>query len=131
ITDFGLAKELDARASLTPSGLAVGTPGYMAPEQARAEAHVGPGADVYALGAILYEMLAGRPPFTGEAFAEVILQVLEKTPASLSRLRAGVPKDLDTICLKCLEKEPRRRYAGAGALADDLESWLEGRPIRA
>ncbi len=131
ITDFGLARELDNRASLTASGQAVGTPSYMAPEQAKAHAHVGPAADVYALGAILYELLTGRPPFAGEAPMEVLLQVLENTPAPASRLRAGVPRDLETICQKCLQKEPRARYARAADLADDLECWLESRPIRA
>jgi WD40 repeat protein len=131
ITDFGLAKEMDTRASLTASGQALGTPSYMAPEQAKAHAHVGPAADVYALGAILYEMLTGRPPFAGEAPMDVILQVLENTPAPASQLRAGVPRDLETICQRCLEKEPRDRYARAADLADDLESWLENRPIRA
>jgi WD40 repeat protein len=131
ITDFGLAKELGTGTSLTPTGLALGTPGYMAPEQARAHAHIGPATDVYALGAVLYEMLTGRAPFTGEVAVEVMLQVLENTPAPASRLRAGVPRDLETICLKCLEKEPRARYARAAELADDLERWLENRPIRA
>ncbi len=133
ITDFGLAKELHASGSLTPTGMTLGTPHYMAPEQAAAgrAAAVGPGADIYALGAILYEMLTGQPPFPGEAPMQVILDVLEKAPQAPSRLRPDVPRDLQTICLKCLRKEPQGRYASARALAADLECWLENRPIRA
>src|SRR5262249_1874951 len=124
ITDFGLAKELDAGASLTPTGQAVGTPSYMAPEQARAQGRVGGAADGSARGAILYEWPAGRPRFPGGAPMEVLLQVLEHTPPPASRLRPGVPRDLETICLKCLEKDPRARYAAAADLAHDLECWL-------
>lgn len=132
ITDFGLAKEVQASASLTPTGLAVGTPLYMAPEQAAGRGSViGPLVDVYSLGAMFYEMLAGVPPFPGDTPMEVLLGVLEKTPPSLRRLRAEVPRDLETICLKCLEKEPRRRYASATELAADLENWQGRRPIRA
>lgn len=132
ITDFGLAKEVQASASLTPTGLMVGTPLYMAPEQATGRGNmIGPLVDVYALGAIFYEMLAGTPPFPGDTPMEVLLGVLEKAPSSPRHLRADVPRDLETICLKCLEKEPRRRYASASELAADLENWLEHRPIRA
>ncbi len=130
ITDFGLAKELGSGASLTPTGLAVGTPAYMAPEQARGGI-VGPAADVYALGAILYEMLAGQPPFQGVTAMEVILQVMDRPAPSMARLRPGIPRDLETICRKCLEKEPRARYARAADLAEDLQRWLDGRPIQA
>jgi WD40 repeat protein len=130
ITDFGLAKEVGSETTLTPAGVTVGTPGYMAPEQARGEM-VGPAVDIYALGAILYELLTGRPPFVGDTPMAVVLQVLHKAPASLRQLRPGVPRDLAIICLKCLEKEPERRYARAADLASDLECWLENRPIRA
>jgi WD40 repeat protein len=131
ITDFGLAKELGGNSSLTPTGLTVGTPSYMAPEQARGAASAGPAADVYALGAILYELLAGRPPFAADTPVDVILQVLEKTPAAVTSFRADVPRDLETICLKCLEKDPRSRYARAADLATDLQAWLDDRPIQA
>jgi WD40 repeat protein len=132
IGDFGLAKEMGGNGSLTPTGPAIGTPNYMAPEQASGgPAVVGPAADVYALGAILYEMLSGRPPFEGTTPMKVLLQVLETQPTPPSRLRPGAPRDLETICLKCLEKEPGRRYARAADLAHDLECWLENRPISA
>jgi serine/threonine-protein kinase len=132
ITDFGLARRLEGDAALTQTGVPVGTPSYMAPEQARAQTHViGPAVDVYALGAILYDLLTGRPPFRGETPAETILQVIAQDPVSLSRLNAKVPRDLETICLKCLHKDPRRRYATATALADDLQRFLRSEPIAA
>jgi tetratricopeptide (TPR) repeat protein len=132
ISDFGLARRLEGEAGLTQSGVPVGTPSYMAPEQARGQTNaVGPAADVYALGAILYECLTGRPPFRAATAAETIQQVISQEPAPPSRLNDKVPHDLDTICLKCLSKEPDRRYASAAALAEDLRRFGEGRPIRA
>jgi tetratricopeptide (TPR) repeat protein/tRNA A-37 threonylcarbamoyl transferase component Bud32 len=132
ITDFGLAKRLDDDAGQTETGQVMGSPSFMAPEQARGQARgVGPAADVYALGAILYEMLTGRPPFKGATSVETLLQVIHDDPVSPSHLRAKLGRDLETICLKCLEKDPARRYESAGELADDLGRFLAGEPIRA
>jgi hypothetical protein len=132
ITDFGLAKRLEGEAGQTQSGAIVGTPGYMAPEQARGKTReVGPATDVYALGAILYELLTGRPPFQGEGPIETVLRLLEGEPVPVARLRPECPRDLETICLKCLRKDPQQRYASAAALADDLRRFLHGEPIRA
>jgi serine/threonine-protein kinase len=130
ISDFGLARRLEGEGGLTQSGVALGTPGYMAPEQARGQAP-GPAVDVYALGAILYELLTGRPPFRGETAAETVQQMLSQEAVPPSRLNAKVPRDLDTICLKCLNKAPRQRYATAAALADDLRRFRAGEPIAA
>jgi WD40 repeat protein len=132
VGDFGLAKRLDGADGRTPTGAVLGTPSYMAPEQAGGVTRaVGPAADVYALGAILYEMLTGRPPFKSEQPIDTVLQVLRDDPVPPRRLVPSVPRDLETICLKCLRKEPARRYAGATALADDLRRFLDDRPIEA
>ncbi len=131
ITDFGLARHLEGGDGLTLSGTPMGTPSYMAPEQARGEKGIGPAVDVYALGAILYECLTGRPPFRGETAAATIQQVLADDPVPPARLNTRVPRDLETICLKCLEKEPHRRYRAAAALADDLRRQGRGEPIAA
>jgi tetratricopeptide (TPR) repeat protein len=132
ITDFGLAKRLDLPAATTQTGAVIGSPSYMAPEQTgRGRRHIGPAADVWAVGAILYEMLTGRPPFKAETPLDTLLQVVHNDPVPPSRLRAKMPRDLETICLKCLEKEPQRRYASAEVLADDLRRFLDGRPVLA
>jgi WD40 repeat protein/Flp pilus assembly protein TadD len=132
ITDFGLAKQLDAVGSQTTSGIMVGTPNYMAPEQATCKsAEIGPATDVHALGAILYELLTGRRPFQGATVLDTLEQVRSQEPVSPSQLQPRVPRDLVTICLKCLRKEAHKRYASAEALADDLRRFLEKRPILA
>jgi serine/threonine-protein kinase len=132
ITDFGLARRLQEDSGLTLSGIPIGTPSYMAPCQARGEKRaIGPATDVYALGGILYELLTGRPPFREETAAATLQQVLAAEPVPPARLNPRVPRDLETICLKCLEKEPRRRYPTATALADDLRRFDHGEPIAA
>ncbi len=132
ITDFGLAKRLGADTDHTATGEVIGTPTYMAPEQAQGHSDaIGPACDVYALGAVLYEALTGRPPFKGHTVLETLRQVISDEPAEPRRVKADVPRDLEAICLKCLEKNPARRYASAEALADDLQRFLEGRPVTA
>jgi serine/threonine-protein kinase len=130
VSDFGLARAVEGGPGLTQAGAVVGTPAYMAPEQASGSA-VSERTDVYGLGAVLYALLTGRAPFAGGSAQEVVLQVLEREPSPPGRLRAGVPRDLERICLKCLAKRPEERYAGAEALAEDLERFLRGEDVEA
>ena len=129
ITDFGLAKRMEVENGQTHTGEPIGTPSYMAPEQALGSREIGPFTDVYALGAILYEMLTGRPPFKGSSPIETIEQVIHDDPVPPSRL-SRIPRDLETICLKCLEKQPHKRYASTKELADELNRYLAGQPIK-
>jgi serine/threonine-protein kinase len=132
VSDFGLARRLEGDGGLTLSGTPMGTPSYMAPEQARGDKKaIGPATDVYALGAILYELLTGRPPFRADSAAATLQQVLTDEPVPPARLNPKVPRDLTTICLKCLSGEPGRRYVSAAALAEDLRRFLRGEPIAA
>jgi hypothetical protein len=137
VTDFGLAKQLES-ASVAPSGpktlsgSVLGTPAYMAPEQAGGKTkEVGPSADVWALGAIFYECLTGRPPFLAESPLDTLMRVLTEEPTPPRQLDPKIPRDLETVCLKCLNKDPKRRYASAGALAEDLGRFVEGEPVKA
>lgn len=131
VTDFGLAKPLDEASDLTQAGVIVGTPSYMAPEQARGRTDLTTAVDVYGLGALMYELLVGRPPFKGNTPLETMLAVLNAEPPRPRGLVENLDADLETICLKCLEKEPQARYGSAEAPAEDLERWSDGRPIRA
>jgi WD40 repeat protein len=131
VADFGLARRVAGDAGVTGDGTIVGTPGYMAPEQARADKALTVAADVYGLGAVLYEWLTGRPPFHEPTQLETVLKVLDSEPARPRSFDAALDRDLETICLKCLEKRPEGRYPSAAALADDLERWLRGEPVQA
>jgi predicted Ser/Thr protein kinase len=131
VADFGLAKRVEGDCAATLSGSVTGTPSYMAPEQAAAAPVLTTAVDVYGLGAILYELLTGRPPFRADTPLDTILQARTQDPPRPRSLNPRADRDLETICLKCLEREPARRYGSAEALADDLERWLAGEPIRA
>ena len=133
ITDFGLAKLLAGESSQhTKSHSFLGTPSYMSPEQASGRANqIGPAADLYSLGAIFFELLTGQPPFLGETPMATLRMVLNDQPASVYQLAPHVPRDLATICDKCLEREPRRRYQSAADLKSDLQRYLQGKPIQA
>jgi len=131
VTDFGLARRVDDDSRLTLTGAVVGTPSYMAPEQTDTRRPPTTAVDVYSLGAILYEMLAGRPPFAEKSLPELFVAIREKEPASISAIRSEMDRDLDIICRKCLEKDPSRRYRTVQMLADDLQRWRNGEPITA
>ncbi|MEI7459813.1 MAG: protein kinase [Pirellula sp.] len=129
VTDFGLAKFVEGQDALTYAGEIMGTPSYMSPEQAQDAGKVTASADLYSLGATLYHLLTGRAPFQASNIAETIRQLIDKEPVALRQLNASIDRDLETICLKCLRKNPAGRYASCAALADDLELYLSGRPI--
>ena len=132
ITDFGLAKRIGSDADLTRQSQVLGTPEYMSPEQAQGHHDdLGPAADVYSLGALLYTLLTGRPPFRSENWMTTLKQVVERDPISPRDLNPEIDRDLETVTLKCLEKEPQRRYVSAQALADDLGRYLRGEAVRA
>ena len=132
VTDFGLAKMIAGDSALTASGQIMGTPSYMAPEQAGGDwGEVGPASDVYALGATLYCMVTGRPPFQAATPMDTVMQVTTEEPVPPRRLNPAVDRDVETICLKCLEKDPARRYPSAAALGEDLRRHLDGKPILA
>jgi serine/threonine protein kinase/tetratricopeptide (TPR) repeat protein len=132
VSDFGLAKWLDTASELTCTLTVFGTPGYIAPEQAaNAAADLKPATDVYSLGAVLFELLAGRPPFLGEHAVAVIRQAADNDAPKLRSIVPSAPRDLETICARCLERDPNLRYQSAAALAEDLDRWLEGRPVKA
>ncbi len=129
VTDFGLAKRSTSDMTMTQD--AAGTPAYMAPEQARAMKFVGPSADVWSLGVMLYELLTGKRPFTADSHVQLLATIQNDNPPTLRTILKAIPQDLETICLKCLEKEPERRYTSANELASDLQAWHEGKPIAA
>jgi TRAP transporter TAXI family solute receptor len=132
VTDFGLAKDMTDEANFTTSGAAIGTPGYMAPEQAAGRrGEISPAVDVYSLGAILYEMLTGRPPFSGDSVVDIILDVIHKDPLPPRVLNPAVDRELESVCLKCLRKGPAERYASALEVAEEMRRYLEGRPVLA
>ena len=132
VTDFGLAKRITGDADMTLSGSPVGTPSYMSPEQAiGAKGSLSTATDVYGLGTILYALLAGRAPFAGTTLIDTLDKVRTCSPEPPSRLNKQVPRDLEIICLKCLEKEPNHRYSSALAVAEDIDRWLNGMPILA
>src|SRR5438094_8812127 len=132
LTDFGLARLLDTQSSITRTIDVLGTPSYMAPEQAAGETtKLSKATDVYGLGAVLYQLLTGQPPFAGGTTYETIKLLLETEPRQPRVLNPKIDRDLSTICLKCLEKDPERRYSSAHVLAEDLERWLKHEPILA
>jgi WD40 repeat protein/tRNA A-37 threonylcarbamoyl transferase component Bud32 len=131
VTDFGLAKQMKSRSDQTRTGAVLGTPSYMSPEQAAGSKDIGPGSDVYSLGAILYELTTGKPPFCGETALATLNLVAESDPIPPRLLNPLIDRDLETICLKCLEKDPKRRYDSAESLADDLRRFISGEPITA
>src|SRR5262249_31115204 len=131
VTDFGLARQADRQSSVSQSGAIVGSPSYMAPEQARAEKQLTTAADVYSLGAVLYECLTGRPPFLAANVMDTLLQAIHHEPEHPGGGSPGAAADLGVIAMKCRDRAPARRYESGAALADEVERWLRGEPILA
>jgi len=132
VTDFGLAKIAESGTDVTQTNTVMGSPAYLSPEQASGQTkNLTTAADVYSLGAVLYELLTGRPPFQGESALEIMQQVVGREPISPRVIQSHIDRDVETICLKCLEKDPAQRYGSAEALADDWERWLRHEPILA
>src|SRR4029077_17211465 len=130
MTDFGLARKVNGDSGMTASGAILGTPSYIAPEQAAGKrGSITTATDVYGLGSILYALLTGCPPFSGDSVVDTLTKVKEQPPEQPRKYNVQLPWDLQVICLKCLEKDPRRRYSSAQAVADDLRAWLGSRPI--
>src|SRR5262249_18123347 len=129
VADFGLAKLMQGGREVTGTGDVMGTPPYMSPEQAQGSANVRVVSDVYSLGATLYALLTGRPPFQGDDAIQTLRKVIDEEPLPPRKVRSTIPRDLETICIKCLEKEPRKRYSSSDGLADRLQLFLEGKPI--
>jgi serine/threonine protein kinase len=131
LMDFGLAKEIDAAFRITRPGMAMGTPAYMSPEQAEGDGSIDGRADVYSLGALLFEVLTGRPPFKGASLVETMMQVVSGDSPSIREHQPQVDPSLEAICMKCLQKDREKRYASAVQIAEDLESYLDGRAVTA
>src|SRR5262249_34516562 len=130
VMDFGLARQVETP-GMTKAGMCIGTPSYMSPEQAKGEQNIDPRSDVYSIGATLYEILTGRLPFEGDSSIGILIKVIKQAPPSLRQINPNLPEDLEIIVLRCMEKDPKRRYQTAREVADELRRYLEGEPVLA